>query len=42
MYADYDWMKEKADSFYPDEIWKDTAGNVIQAHGGGVLWDEKT
>ncbi|MBE5871379.1 MAG: hypothetical protein E7294_08990 [Lachnospiraceae bacterium] len=42
VYADYDWMKEKADSFYPDEIWKDTAGNVIQAHGGGVLWDEKT
>ncbi|KAJ7944527.1 glycosyl hydrolase family protein 43 [Quillaja saponaria] len=32
------------DSYYyqPGRIWLDTEGNPIQAHGGGILYDEKT
>lgn len=30
------------DSFTPDNQWLDNEGTMIQAHGGGVLWDEKT
>ncbi|CAH9118949.1 unnamed protein product [Cuscuta epithymum] len=28
--------------YYPGRIWLDTEGNPIQAHGGGILHDEKT
>lgn len=28
--------------FYPGRQWFDTEGNLIQAHGGGILYDEKT
>ncbi|GCE10523.1 glycoside hydrolase family 43 protein [Tengunoibacter tsumagoiensis] len=28
--------------FFPGEIWRDTAGQPIQAHGGGVLYAEGT
>ncbi|RAL46673.1 hypothetical protein DM860_004952 [Cuscuta australis] len=28
--------------YYPGRIWLDTDGNPIQAHGGGILHDEKT
>uniref|UniRef100_A0A0D3HTL1 Small ribosomal subunit protein eS1 n=1 Tax=Oryza barthii TaxID=65489 RepID=A0A0D3HTL1_9ORYZ len=28
--------------YYPGRVWLDTDGNPIQAHGGGVLYDEKT
>ncbi len=28
--------------FYPGEIWADTDGHHIQAHGGGVLFDGGT
>lgn len=28
--------------FYPARMWLDTDGNPIQAHGGGVLFDEKS
>ncbi|ONK76359.1 uncharacterized protein A4U43_C03F26870 [Asparagus officinalis] len=28
--------------FYPARIWLDTDGNPIQAHGGGILFDEKS
>lgn len=28
--------------YYPGRIWLDTEGNPIQAHGGGILLDEKT
>ncbi|KAL3813694.1 hypothetical protein ACJIZ3_014962 [Penstemon smallii] len=27
--------------FYPGRIWLDTDGNPIQAHGGGILYDER-
>lgn len=27
--------------YYPGRIWLDTDGNPIQAHGGGILFDEK-
>ncbi|XP_051127364.1 uncharacterized protein LOC127248860 isoform X2 [Andrographis paniculata] len=32
------------DSFYyrPGSVWLDTDGNPIQAHGGGILYDEKS
>ncbi len=30
------------DSFTPNGQWLDNNGVMIQAHGGGVLWDEKT
>ncbi len=30
------------DSFHPNEQWLDNTGTVISAHGGGILWDEKT
>ena len=29
-------------SFKPGQIWRDTNGEVIQAHGGGILFDQKT
>ncbi|GAA0176558.1 hypothetical protein Leryth_002350 [Lithospermum erythrorhizon] len=28
--------------FHPARIWLDTEGNPIQAHGGGILYDEST
>lgn len=28
--------------YYPGRIWLDTEGNPIQAHGGGILYDEKS
>ncbi|KAL1554210.1 hypothetical protein AAHA92_14795 [Salvia divinorum] len=28
--------------FLPGKIWLDTAGNPIQAHGGGILFDKKS
>lgn len=28
--------------FFPGKIWLDTEGNPIQAHGGGMLYDEKS
>jgi hypothetical protein len=39
-----DPMKEAGnDSFYyPGRIWLDTDGNPIQAHGGGILFDQKS
>ncbi len=27
-------------NFRPYEIWKDTDGNIINAHGGGILFDK--
>lgn len=27
--------------YYPGRIWLDTEGNPIQAHGGGILYDER-
>lgn len=29
-------------SFKPGQMWKDTDGKPIQAHGGGIMYDEKT
>lgn len=29
-------------SFHPGKEWLDMEGNVIQAHGGGILWDDNT
>ena len=29
-------------SFKPGAVWKDTNGAPIQAHGGGILYDENT
>jgi hypothetical protein len=28
--------------YYPGNVWLDTDGNPIQAHGGGVLYDKRT
>ncbi|XP_073124945.1 uncharacterized protein [Henckelia pumila] len=28
--------------YYPGKIWLDTEGNPIQAHGGGILYDDKS
>ncbi|XP_057415168.1 uncharacterized protein LOC130710033 [Lotus japonicus] len=28
--------------YYPGRIWLDTDGNPIQAHGGGIIYDEKS
>lgn len=28
--------------FFPGKIWLDTEGNPIQAHGGGILYDERS
>ncbi|RZS05888.1 hypothetical protein BHM03_00036452 [Ensete ventricosum] len=28
--------------FYPGRLWLDTDGNPIQAHGGGILYDDRT
>jgi hypothetical protein len=33
---------QKQHSFIPGEIWKDTKGNVINAHGGGILYHKGT
>ncbi|MDO7907872.1 family 43 glycosylhydrolase [Paenibacillus sp. JX-17] len=30
------------DSFTPGAVWRDTNGAVIQAHGGGIMYDEQT
>ncbi|WP_197089514.1 family 43 glycosylhydrolase [Bacillus sp. SA1-12] len=30
------------ESFKPGQEWKDTNGAIIQAHGGGIMYDEKT
>ena len=27
-------------AFYPGEIWKDTDGNHINAHGGGIMFND--
>lgn len=35
-------MGKLVSAFYPGQVWNDTAGNAIQAHGGGILWDEPT
>lgn len=29
-------------NYYPGRIWLDTEGNPIQAHGGGILYDESS
>lgn len=29
-------------TFFPGRIWMDTEGNPIQAHGGGILFDERS
>uniref|UniRef100_A0AAU6WMQ6 Glycosyl hydrolase family 32 N-terminal domain-containing protein n=1 Tax=Chryseobacterium endophyticum TaxID=1854762 RepID=A0AAU6WMQ6_9FLAO len=34
------WMN--AQEFHPGEIWKDTQGNPINAHGGGILFQNNT
>lgn len=34
--------KDANRSYYPGKVWLDTNGNPIQAHGGGILHDEKT
>lgn len=28
--------------YYPGRVWLDTEGNPIQAHGGGILYDERS
>lgn len=28
--------------FYPGRLWLDTEGNPIQAHGGGIMYDQRT
>lgn len=33
---------QKNTSFIPGEVWKDTDGNPINAHGGGLLYHEGT
>lgn len=30
------------ESFKPGQVWKDTDGKPIQAHGGGIMYDEQT
>ncbi|HLR68851.1 MAG TPA: family 43 glycosylhydrolase, partial [Virgibacillus sp.] len=39
-----DGLQEKVtyDAFNPGEKWLDTDGEVIQAHGGGIIYDEQT
>ncbi|KAE8707687.1 Glycosyl hydrolase family protein 43 isoform 2 [Hibiscus syriacus] len=40
-----DPVKEAANEshyYHPGEIWLDTEGNPIQAHGGGMLYDERS
>lgn len=34
--------KAKTDSFKPGEVWNDTDGNPINAHGGGILYHNDT
>src|SRR5580765_7634165 len=33
---------QKNDDFFPGEVWKDTNGNPINAHGGGLLYYNDT
>ena len=33
---------QKNTSFIPGEVWKDTDGNPINAHGGGLLYHNGT
>src|SRR5690606_6804542 len=35
-------INEPNASFQPGAIWRDTNGAIIQAHGGGIMYDEKT
>ncbi|WP_053372544.1 S-layer homology domain-containing protein [Paenibacillus sp. FJAT-27812] len=35
-------INEPYDSFKPGDIWRDTNGALIQAHGGGMMYDEVT
>lgn len=34
--------QQKNDTFRPKEIWKDTEGNAINAHGGGIMYHKGT
>ena len=34
--------QQKNDAFRPKEIWKDTEGNAINAHGGGIMYHKGT
>lgn len=34
----FDLTAQKQNHFIPGEIWKDTDGNIINAHGGGILF----
>lgn len=34
--------QEKNTSFRPKEVWKDTEGNAINAHGGGIMYHKGT
>ena len=34
-------MAEKYDAFYPGQVWYDTEGKRIQAHGGSVMYLEE-
>ncbi|HUC92840.1 MAG TPA: family 43 glycosylhydrolase [Paenibacillus sp.] len=36
------FINEPNTSFKPGQVWRDTNGAVIQAHGGGILFDEQT
>lgn len=35
-------FSQKQTSFFPGEVWKDTDGNAINAHGGGLLFHNGT
>lgn len=35
-------MGNETSYYFPGKIWMDTEGNPIQAHGGGILLDEKS
>ncbi|VVB18187.1 unnamed protein product [Arabis nemorensis] len=35
-------MRNDTMHYFPGKIWMDTEGNPIQAHGGGILLDEKS
>ena len=34
--------QQKNDAFRPKEVWKDTEGNAINAHGGGIMYHKGT
>ncbi len=34
--------QEKNTEFRPKEVWKDTDGNAINAHGGGIMYHNGT